>query len=518
MPTLAELLALPRESLVYILDATPVDSLGADVPIGYSRGRVTRPLFGETTRQFAPRLVRALSISTQTNPLGLGERNDSSVGVIEVAWQDGLDDDLAALAFDGRPITIRLGRNGDALASCPVLYTGRGEATYWTESRFSIVLRDPQIAFDKPIQSAFYLGDGSTYEGGADLEGFPKPIALGQPRNVTPVKVDGTTANLIYQFHDGRAKAVDAVYVNGVAWINDGDTANLPAWTPIAGRFKTDLDRGMFRLGSQPNGLVTADVQGDNACPDVTFPQRAADLVRRIAKQRAGLTAGEIDATALATLNSNAPYALSFYTGTQNPTIAEVLDEILGSVGGFRYFTAAGVLVMGQLRFRPATFSISRAAAQIAADGLRVPRQAPPAYSVKLGYGRMWTVMQPNDFAGVVSDAFRAERSTEFRYRSSSDSSVSDRYATAREIVEPTLIDSSTHADLEAYRRLLLLKSARVVEIDARRVPYQITPGQTITVTHPRFGFDAGVSVAALGVSEDADSCATVVRGIYAAP
>lgn len=515
MPTLQELLdnpddpARPWVYLLYVValvDATPTTRI-----VRFSQGAKARTTFGDANGQYFPYLHEAISLSQHINPLELGERADTTFGVVKIAWGDGGDthfDDLANLAYDGRLLLIYLGLPTDDLVNFNELFRGYAEAIYFDEQSLSIVIRDPALVIDKPIQENLYLGDGSTYEGGADLEGIPKPLCFGKPINITPVLVNA--GSLIYQVHDGEIKALASVRDQGVQLVSDGDTSDLTTWTPIAGRFKTDLARGCFALGQKAVGMVTCDPEGDNDCPDVTFPQSAAEIVRRIVKRHGGLAGGDLDSASFTQLDTDAPYALSLYTGTQNPPISAVLDEVLGSVGGYRYFNRSGDLVVGQMQFGTSTRTLEYSQGHIMS--LRMLRSPQPAWRVRLGYGRKWTVMGPADFAGSTTAAFRDSRSREYTYRVEKDTAVQDLHAMARAIKKGSLIDSSADAATEAARQFAILSTARIFEVRAARSQFQMAPGQTITITHPRFGFDAGKEAVVLGITENSLTRETTLR------
>jgi hypothetical protein len=513
MPTLQEILDNPDLPWVYLLyvnalvDATPTTRV-----VRFSAGAKARTTFGDPQGQYFPFLTPSIQIATHINPLGLGERADTSYGVVQIGWSpDGQanHDDLANLAYDGRLLIVYLGLPTDDLVNFNELFRGYAETVYFDESKFSIVLRDPQARFDVPIQANLYLGDSSTYEGDAQLEDVPKPLCFGTPLNVTPVPVSGGTPGLlIYQVHDGEIKAITNVYDRGEALINAGDItdptpiADLSAWTPVLGEYKTDLARGCFRLGAQPQGQITCDVDGDNDCPDVTFPQTAAEIVRRIAKRHGGLVSGDLDSASFTQLDTDAPYTLSLYTGTQNPTIAQVIDKVLGSVGGYRYTNRSGDLVVGQMRFRTSTRTIDYAQGHIAS--LRMLRGPQAAKRVTLGYERKWTVQSRTDFTGgTATENFMARRSQEYLFRFDVDATTASLHALARVVRAGTLLDASNDAGDEAARQLVILKSARIFEVQARREQFQIDPGETITIQHPRYGFAAGKDAVVLSVVEN---------------
>jgi hypothetical protein len=125
------------------------------------------------------------------------------------------------------------------------------------------------------------------------------------------------------------------------------------------------------------------------------------------------------------------------------------------------------------------------------------------AKRVTLGYERKWTVQTPSDFAGSVAASFVARRSQEYLFRFDVDATTASLHALARVVRTGTLLDASNDAGDEAARQLVILKSARIFEVQARREQFQIDPGETITIKHPRYGFAAGKAAVVLGVVEN---------------
>lgn len=507
---LADLLANPDADWVYLLDAQPlVDATPTTQDVGFSRGAVISPLFGGTARQFPPALLQALNVTTQINPLGLLAGPSTSFGAIEIENGDGRWDSLIDLAWDGRPVVVKLGRPTDALASFEAIFTGKAIQLLYDESRLSILIRDHGIDLANPIQTNLYAGDGTSYEGNADLKDVPKPLAFGSPKNITPVKVDGSTDRDIYQVHDGKAKSI-TVYDQMVALTNAGDVSDLTtAAAPTAGQYKTDLNRGLFRLGAKPAGIVTCDVEGENNGASVTFPQKCSDIVKHILLTYTGRVSGDLDSTSFTDLNTDAAAFLSLYTGTTAPSIAQVIGELLDSVGAYYYFDRNGKVIVGQAKFRTPSLTLDYSSAQIAS--LRRVRGLNPVWYVKLGWKRMWTVLRATDFAGAVTQATRDERSLEYRYAGSGDTGHLALHALAEAVERRGHLDSSSDAASEAVRQQALLEAHdRIIEIDARNVQFQIDPGDTITVKHPRYGFDgSGLDAFVLGVTENSNGRAT---------
>ena len=69
----------------------------------------------------------------------------------------------------------------------------------------------------------------------------------------------------------------------------------------------------------------------------------------------------------------------------------------------------------------------------------------------------------------------------------------------------PLLLDLEADAQAEAARRLALMRVRRsVFHATAKAQPLQLDLGQTVQLTHPRFGLSAGRLVLVVGLSEAA--------------
>ena len=331
-----------------------------------------------------------------------------------------------------------------------------------------------------------------------------------------PVKHDGSTNNLIYQVHDGATKSIipydglnalslDTTFGTG------GDSTNVMAWTQSLGKYVTDLSRGVFRLGGAPGKTLTCDVEGENAGASVTFPQTCSDIVKHILLTYSGRASGDLDAASFTQLGTDSTAPLSYYTGTAQLTIAQVMTELLDSVGGYYYLGRDGKVVVGQMRWRTPAATLSYSAGQIASIA-RV-RGPAPVWLVKCGYKRMWTVMRSTDFAGAVTQAVRDERGREWRFAGSADSAHLSLHALAEALTRFSHFDSSSDASAEAARQQAMHElHDRVFNIDARNVQFQIDPGDTITVTHPRYGFGSGRDCFVVGVTENSNGRATQLQ------
>lgn len=203
------------------------------------------------------------------------------VGAIAVLNTGGQFDYLRRRGFDGRAFRLYEGEQDSDRDEWTLVMVATQEQALpvfrleggVAESTIQIRLKDKLAVFDQPLQWRKYLGTNSGsvgLEGTAeDIKGLPLPVNIGENANVPAHPVN--SGNRTYRIADGRVTDIEAVYDNGVALIDEGDVASasaLAAASITSGRFKTCFAEGLFRLGAEPAGRVTADVIGGA----VTFP------------------------------------------------------------------------------------------------------------------------------------------------------------------------------------------------------------------------------------------------------
>ena len=515
---LADILAAPDADWVYLA----VVELASGTR-RWSHGRIVSPRFGSTTYQAEPYLRNPLNLSISINPYEIGSGAGTSVGNIDVMWES--DQGMDALARDfweGAAITLSLGLTTATISSgfYPV-FSGMVQDILFDDGRLSMVVRTPGWQLDAPLQTNKYAADGTAYEGSASLKDVPKPLVFGHVKNITPVYVDDVVTgpiDLIYQVNDGAILAVDAVYAEGAALTaaTVPDSTNLPGWTPEAGKYQTDLSRGLFRLGSAPAGLgnVTCDARGvvGDADAPFGFPQYVGEIARHIAKVRAGLVDADLDTASFDTLESEETYQIGYYTGTQETTCIALLRKLLDASGAYLYFTGPGKLTVGQMRFRTAALTVSQTEGQGLIRRIRKISNPLTMWKLKLGYDVNWTVQTNESLAAAVRGTAHGDFvGVERRYvQSSLGSAVSSM---SRQETQDTFYVSGANAATEATRRLGFWDSTfGVYEIELAEVQFLISVGSTIKIKYPRFGFESGLDLFVLGVMENAATRVTTIQ------
>jgi hypothetical protein len=266
--------------LIYLLEADVYNPSTNEVEQIFActgNGYTTSPLDVYPSRVYQPRLALPADIRRYVFDDGkTGGASVTDLGTARLRNVDGFYDYLVEddYGLDGRDARVLIGYQDwprsrfvtlmvATMEGMEMIFRQDGEDGYecYADLRFA----DPITLFDKPIAQSKYAGTNSGptgIEGTADdLKGLPKPITKGTVSNVSVRMVN--TSKLIAQVNDGPVGGIPAVYDDAVGLINDGDLATLvllQAWTPVSGHYKTCLALGLFILGANPAGTITADV------------------------------------------------------------------------------------------------------------------------------------------------------------------------------------------------------------------------------------------------------------------
>lgn len=412
---------------------------------------------------------------------GIGGLARSSASVALANADGGLDTLPRDYALDGRRARLLLGAPTDRRSDFGAVFGGYVMAARVGLSALQLDLSDSIARLEIPVHASTYAGTGGL-EGGADLQGTPKPRGFGHVYNIAPPLVDA--ANLIYQVNDGPISDVPAVYDRGVP-------LTKVAGTPAAGQYQVDTAAGTFKLGATPAGTVTCDALLDAS--GAGYVDKTGDIVLRLLGI-AGLTSDEIDPTSFVNLNSVAPAEVGIWTGTEVRTIAELVDELLAGVGAFGGFNRRGAfavqLVSTANRASAATYDESQIL-DIEEEPLPAGLE-PTVWRVAVGWRRAWTVQ--SDLAASVSAAQRSFAARAVRVSAREDASIRSRYLLARayEMLD-SLYAQQADADAERDRLFALWSGQRRyfrVRVGAEGLAREL--GDIVTLKHRRFGLAEG--------------------------
>jgi len=487
-------------TLLYSDDHWVGDPSDEDKPNIAYEGRVSVPI----------RVSRHMPISPEAD-----RRVQRQFGELELQNGDGeLDPIVQSYAVDGRRVCIKYGPHMSAYKNFAVVADLLGVS--WqsaNESTVRISLRDRTYALEQRLQSNLYAGTGGA-EGTSELTGKPKPLMFGRVMNVTPLFLD--TTNLIYQFHDGAAFAVDGVFDQGLGLTYDvavGDVANyaaLVAATVAAGKYATCLAEGLFKLGSSPKGLVTLDARGD-ASPD--YADTLDVIAMRLIKTVAGIADTFVNPTGWAGAASLSG-ELGFYIGPNElPTTADVLNMLASATGAWWGTDRKGRITAGRLISPEAANPIYRFD-EYDVISLNILAAPVPRYRQGVAYQRNWSVQRGEDLADAVTDARRQSLAEPYQVSTAADTQVRVRH---NEAVSPPPILSLYHNEADAIRlrdeKLDLHKVDRqIFQMKAKRLGFQFDMGRVAQLTQPRFGLQSGKRFVIFGIEEDGRNEETILN------
>jgi len=415
---------------------------------------------------------------------------------IRISNTDGaLDAFPSSYAIDYRAVRVQVGEPDFPLGDFGTIFQGVMVSAELTEDELLLAVRTKRYALEVPIQIRTYAGTGGT-EGGDDLAGRIKPLCYGCCYNVPALLVDAV--NLIYQVHDGLIEDITAVYDRGVE-------LTKVAGVPAAGEWSVDTLNGRFTLGSTPAGTVTADVRGRHN--GTAWLTTLADIVSDIATNAGGLVPGDLDAASFTALNTAQPGQIGIFLA-EPATCAEVIDELLGGVGCFGFFSLQSKLTVGQIalagaapQFELTDDEIVSATRQALPDGL-----SPLAWRWRVAYQRSWLVQ--TDLAAAATAARRAFVAVQYRIASDMNTGLLSTYPLATD-PEPQIspLQLKADAEAEAERQFAIFGQRRwLYVLRIKPALWTADIGQTVQITYPRHGLNSGVLGVVLGIDLDAQA------------
>lgn len=483
--TLEELVQNPYASKSYIVILKAYDfDTSSEVTLYLSdRGYVSGPAETPANTYFAPRVIEALNFEQAMFTSGsIGGFSKPSFGEIVLSNADGDLDAYAQYAWDDRDVEVRVGEKGGDLSEHFTIFTGQAKSVEFTDLEVRVIIRDGQDKFTRSFPPNSYAGTGGN-EGSAIMEGFPKPICLGEVYNISPVLVvESTTGGQVYQVHDGEIEAIDAVYENGVS---------------ISG-YTTDLTNGRFTVTGTITGIITADVRGGKY--DSTYIYKAGDLLETLAVEYAGLPAGSCASDTIADLNTANGSTLGVYINRRT-TVLEVMDQIANSVGAFFGFCRAGNLIVGRIEAPTGTADLELDSTNII-ELERLPTDIPKS-TVIVQYKKNYTILSEDELDSGADDPDFMTR--ESASTSDTDAAVAAIYPNAEFLEVDSRFVDSTAASTEATRLLALYGTQRdIYRIRCKAQPYTVRLNDIVNVTFPRYDLSSGKKFLVIGMFENA--------------
>lgn len=501
------------ELSAYDKDASAAVVLRYGTGLGFITGAADSPAH----TMYEPRLEQPVEVTRSIFAPGTTQgQSRIGFGELTILNPDGDLDVLLLYALDGRAVVVRRGpARAASLAEFTDVFAGTMEQAEFSADRITITLRDRQVQMNRPLQANRYAGTNALPAGvdgvRADLAGKPKPLTFGRVKNVQPPIVN--TARVVYQVHDGAIASLDAVYDRGIALTSDGTYGTLSdvlndGLQPGAGQFKVWLAGGLFRLGSSPAGVITADVtQG------ATSGARTAAALYEAVLLRMGVAAGDILATDLTALTTRNPAELGVYLDDETRA-ADVLDAVATTVGAWWGANRDGVYRIVVLDRPTGAPVLTLTAEDLMGPPVREstadPERGLPVYQTTVRYAQNFTVQ--TDLASGVTDARRAIVAQQWREATATDATVQPVHRLAALLTIDSLFADEADALTEAQRLLVLRSRQRhrfevTTLFDDRTSALDLN--DVVGLLHPRYGLgiagdEIGRLFRVIGIEPDA--------------
>jgi len=342
---------------------------------------------------------------------------DTGVSAITLANRGGQWDHLRDWAF-GRAITVLEGPAGKPTSQFTPVMMGVVDRADVGWSGVDLILTNRLAELrDRPITeetlAGTSTGGGLGAEGGESLAGRPVPTGWGVCEAVTPVEAN--TSDNLWRIgpYDALTHAADGGAILALNGTDYADLGALLAAELAPGEVAGCSALGIIRPYGVPEGAATVSAR-------FHADSSAGALARAILEGPGGMASADI----LAAVDALPAWEAGYWTGTDDATVGEVLDAIVGATGAWWHDTATGQITAFRLTPPP---ELATAAATLTDDDLTaVPRLVStgaevPAGRIEVEYRRAWTTLtsdrlrDPDDIAerlayrDLVLDEYRLE-------------------------------------------------------------------------------------------------------------
>lgn len=297
--------------------------------------------------------------------------------------------------FDGAFATIWIGDDkNDNWASYRQLWSGSlGPMERSSDDTAKISRLGPLSTLQRNLLSANYQGTGNA-EGPSSLLGAIKPWAIGSCVNVEGVLIDPIF--WIYQVDGYDACTVTAIYENALILDpakNKGNFANygaLKAATVEVGEWATCPAQGLYRLGAEPTGKITANI-GAGATVGSTITALMG---------MAGIQPAKIGSTIGGTTTTYRLYA------REQVTILDAIREAASAAGKYLTCDASGTFHLADHVSTKAPIALTSNQSSrpyVLPDTIRQEVVAAPAWRVKVGHTRVWSPHSLSEISPAIA-------------------------------------------------------------------------------------------------------------------
>jgi len=264
-------------------------------------------------------------------------KSESGIGSIDLINTDGEFDALAAADVRDSQVLMYRGTLGTAFSTwvqVALAIVDRIDLIGETVAR--VILFDRSALLDRPLQPTLYTASG----GNPSLAGRPKPICYGVVYSC-PIP-QASSALLIYDCNDRAFQSAQLVRDSGIP-------LSGPSLSPNGWQYDSSPSYNGIQLTANPAGQIIADLFGGLSIGSPTvLIERLPEVISLLTITHGPLVAADLDSTSINALDAATQYPLGDWIDTPR-SIADSLDNVMQSFGGWWYFDRLGKLRVGRL-------------------------------------------------------------------------------------------------------------------------------------------------------------------------
>jgi hypothetical protein len=422
------------------------------------------------------------------------EGGSASIGVgdIEIDNTDGSRDAWLNYVWANKPISVYIGDATWSRSEFVRIFSGL-VLDIDTKSRTSInlILVDKLQKLNVAISEAVVGGTGENKD-------QLLPLVFGECFNITPLLLSEPETAItrqnpaIYQIHTGTVTNTSGI--ERIVEVRDNGAGPFPSSTYVTDTTllsPTVLAQGKFSIPRNPVGTLTVSVQGGKNESGAYSSKIGAVIKNILLNYGKRVPSTDINLTQFDQFDINTPYNVGVYINNRE-NVLDICQQLANSAGAYLVTDLDGKFKLVQLRAGLTglvTPDYAVTASDMEEKTLSISKKLTVEGAVKLAYCKNWTVQTSGNADGLpVSTTELLAR--EHFYALEKDTTVIGNYVQSAEPVQKdTLLINSTEATAEANRLLNLKKTPRFVYTAtyfSHLLPVEL--GQTINITHPRFG------------------------------
>ena len=184
-------------------------------------------------------------------------------------------------------------------------------------------------------------------------------------------------------------------------------------------------------------------------------------------------------------------------------TVADVLDRIINTVGGFYGFDRDGLFQVGRVELQTGSADAEFDSTNI----IEITRlaSAVPNYQVRVDYKKNYRTMSESDFDASISASQRDYLIRDADIAIAEDAAVQTPYPNSTALIVNGLFADSSAASTEATRLLNIYKTQRdFYRILVKTEPYTLKLNDVVKITFNRYNLGRGKLFRVISIVEDA--------------